>query len=326
MDSIQAVREAVEKLSTDEKIDDGEYLSLMNHLKSLYEKLDRSNRSEHNNTENSHIMIVRHNERVMEEKENETMLLDLFQYPHSYVGNRLLKLVYDGVMLYTDENNPFALNPLVDVEKKHIIYMVSLSWRHLEAREIFLSNKVVRKIILENMIEKKKLFMIPKFSCETEEDWARNLYLCDLPFTNTTRVVVSRGKIKDYKEIDESILKKNHPITLSLKFKDKSVMELNLYTDKIKLGSVSRVTYNIYRIMLNIIITERWVEKSITTLLQQLIYSCTDREGELSNFPRWNTVPSLCVSGITGKTRAKSRMYEDYQYKLYTISYKAKYE
>ncbi len=337
MESIQAVREAIENLSTDEKIDDGQYLTLMNHLKSVYEKLGKNERNEPSESENNFISWREHQRRERNEANDlltrlRALTNELFYtevIPDGYFGtmaSTILKYisVFDGVLIsLKNQDNSFGENRLL-VADEWIIEKITILgmkiWKDLNAREIFLSNPLVRKRnILSLFLRRDELLARKRFDYQTEGGWTRILSDLSLPFYTSKRIIRRKNK-ESFVARDAMSLGKYHPITLTMRFHHHPNVVVNLYTDKVQLGR-SNIAPNIYMIMMEIIRMERWVDEP----MEKLIFGIQNRS-PFFPFSNNTTYPKLKVSGITAHTRDKQRTYEDsHSESRFSITYTTKY-
>lgn len=339
MESIQAVREAIENLSTDEKIDEGQYLALMNHLKLVYEKIGKNERNEPSEPENNFISW-RENQRRQREEANELSdrlgslmreLFNTFEIRTNYFGAMaptILKYIpiFDGILVsLKNEDNSFGENHLLVVDEMRVGSITDLGmkiWIDLNAREIFLSNPLVRKKNISYSLlcrDRDEFLGGKRFDYQTEEGWTRILSGLSLPFYTSKRII-RRNHRESFVERDAMSLGKYHPITLTMRFHHHPNVIVNLYTDKVQLGR-SNIAPNIYMIMMMIIRMERWVDEP----LERLIYGRNNRR-PFSSYMEDTYFPKLKVSGITAHTREKQRTYEDSRPESrFTIAYTTKY-
>ena len=327
MESIQAVREAIENLSTDEKIDEGQYLTLMNHLKSVYEKIERSERKED-------APVVRENRGVFVQRvivdtpirNYLFMLNEMFQnvrgdyfpvLPETRTG--MVYLVERLVRSLTSEGNPFCEDTLEDVPTsmiRQILVRGSEIWRNLDAREHFLSHPKVRENGLDMILMRKKVVLryIKDYhgTDTTRGELARTLKNLNLPFYTTKRV----ARNDTIEDMEEKTLQKLHPITIAFHIPRRPNIMIDAYTDKIQLGR-SDIIGKLCRLMMGQILLSVWTDIPLERVIDVM------GDGILRGNESKTLYPKMKVSGITASTREKRREYDCSG--LITITYRAKY-
>lgn len=352
MDSIQAVREAIESLSTDEKIDEGQYLALMNHLKTVYQKLERSERKEErvefvvsgNGGGNGGMgNVMEYIEEMLEDDQKEDLPRPVFrrvvvsQQDWLIAQNELfhnlpqdffppdreeikvaLVTLRNAIRNHWNDVRDFHHHTLEDIPQPFIRWLLRGGvgiWRDLEVREIFLSHATVRRLNLERVLERRRTYRKAHYTLDaTDDDWALLLKDAHLPFY-TTRRLNKRG---EYVDVEAKTLQKLHPITLTLRFTPTMGMEVELYTDKIQLGR-SDIIPTLSQIMLEIVRMEGWNDVPLEKLIKCAGWGLIKSSSEMKR-----EYPKMKVSGITAHTREKKREY-DCANGLITITYREKY-
>lgn len=325
MDSIQAVREAIENLSTDEKIDEGQYLTLMNHLKSLYEKLERSERKED-------VPVVSENRRIIQMNPSPSvrdylfMMNEIFQnvrgdyfpiIPETRTG--MIYLVEALTRSFTSGMNTFREDTLENVPKSMIRQILERSadiWRNREVRECFLSHPKVREHALDLMLTKKKdvIRYTKNFYGEntTHGELARTFKNLNLPFYTTKRIT-RNDTIED---MEEKTLQQLHPITIAFHIPHRQLMFMDVYTDKIQLGR-SDIIGKLCHLMMGLTLLSGWTDIPLERVIDVM------GDGLLRGNERDISYPKMKVSGITASTREKRREYDCRG--LITITYRTRY-
>lgn len=322
MNSIEAVRDAIETLSTDEKIDEGQYLALMNHLKKVYEQIERSERKED-------IPILNtgaYRAMALWEQQEETGLNDITlqlskislwggQYPlrRNETNVTAIRIICDGI------RNPdtFHQQGLEEVPKHILTLLCDMKWERWaspEVREIFLSNYVVRRRIIKlNSRLKKDDVTVPRFyrGVNTDADgWTRLLHANSiLPF-KTLKKMNRQGEVVDRNPAD---IKKLHPITLRFNIPNHPVEDLHLYTNRIQLGR-SHINPLLCELLISLIHQEGWTDVPMEYLIKA-------RQMDSNTI----TTPKMIVSGITATTREKHRFYTCCN-SMITITYDKTYD
>lgn len=352
MDSIQAVREAIESLSTDEKIDEGQYLALMNHLKTVYQKLERSERKEERiefvvsgngggNGGMGNVMEYIEEMLMLEDEQKEDIPRpvihrrvvglgwrdardDLFILPNDYFpvdGEEIkvaLVMLRNAIRNHWNDVRDFQHHTLADIPQMFIRWILRGGvgiWRDLEVREIFLSHATVRRLNLERVLERRRTSRKAHYTLGgTDDDWALLLKDAHLPFY-TKRRVNKKGECVD---VEAKTLQKLHPITLTLRFTPTMGMEVELYTDKIQLGR-SDIIPTLSQIMIEIVRVEGWNDVPLEKLIKYAGWGLIKSSSEMKR-----EYPKMKVSGITAHTREKKREY-DCANGLITITYREKY-
>lgn len=332
MENINAVREAIETLNHDEKINDGTYLELMNHLKSLYEKLDRTEVKQFADVRPS---IVFHRTRVLE-----TMDESIDRMAKYFRGNGWMR-DWDGDSsrpFHTEEttfiravdaylsNTDDALNDSVRqavsesmnyTHSSRLHYYLfrnetKAQWISSEMREKWLRHPRVRdRLITISLADKEAIIRgVVIMSSNSDENYAKYFYQNSFPFCNEITAIKRRGDW-DIEARTPTELKKLHRIRIVYKLNDSKQRVLELYTDKIQLGR-SPIVAKMYRLALVLAIAFPNESSPIERYLLQLNPTITP----------FNLCPNLITSGITAKTRNKARTYTD-DNKGFTIEYKS---
>jgi hypothetical protein len=345
MENINAVREAIEDLNTDEKINEGLYLELMNHLKTLYGKMERHNvvappqppplvapalpadypfpeyRSVIRGTPEENIEAVQIHKKYFT---NSPMAVsEMFGF-----DSLAFLRAFDEFLANTDESlenaKKVALTAFFhNANLNHqlgrclLIFLAKYSsnwsgdwgfWRRVEDREKFLSHFAVRRlnIILAEYQKSnmKKLLAIVKDETNDDE-WAKLFWTMGFPFFN--HKYYKRNKCQERTEAER---KKLHIVKMKFKMNAELSVSMSLFTDKIQLGR-SPIVPDMYKMALLLALQD-----DINAPIERFIRRMRSSSGYL-------TTPVLITSGITAKTRDKSRSYKQYDGD-FTISYTSK--
>ena len=304
MNSIEAVRDAIETLSTDEKIDEGQYLALMNHLKKVYEQIERSERKEDIPVFNTSAQRAM----ALWEQQQETGLSDitlqlsktsLWYGPwHTILRNEenvtAIRIICDGI------RNPdtFRQQDLEEIPKNviRLLYdMPSEDWASPEVREIILSNYTVRRQNITFNLCFKRINSYTSshsiFPSNTDE-WTALLHDNPIVPFKTLKKMNRRREMVDRAPRD---IKKLHPITLCFNIPNHQVNDIHLYTNRIQLGR-SNINPLLCELLISLIHQEAWTDVPMDYLImaKQMVKI---------------TTPIMVVSGITATTRNKHRSY-----------------
>jgi hypothetical protein len=287
MEHIQGIREIVEKLAGDEKMDDGQYLEVMNRLKSLYEREEK--KDDPPAVSGGHFVHIRR-----------IPVAESVRLLHHYFVNMTREKVHcnefaELMPLFAEALEDGTMATRTDICKDFIgsiLYWGAGVWRNLDHREMVLRNRHYTDHLLES--HTRHLGYDRGFRCYknykpngemSEYCWERLFHYEYIPFYTTKRVFR-----KDWRDREEKELKKLHPIRLSLKIPNHPI-ELDLYTDKVKLGA-TLVSRPLQKLMLAIVRLEGWTDVP----LEHLMLDCG------ANL-------TLEVSGITAQSRDKERRY-----------------
>jgi hypothetical protein len=305
MEHIQSIREIVEKLAGDEKMDDGQYLEVMNRLKSLYEREEQKGPSFREDFRMEFASGDANAVRVSESERRSFVRRIALDEPmrlfhHYFVGLSRNDVSCDGSHFH--EVMPKLAEALEDGTmatrtdiSRHcigsILYWGAVVWRNLDHRELVLRNRHYTDYELEshtrfrNYTASMYIYRGYKPNGEMDEYCWERLFHDWIPFYTTKRVFR-----KDWRDREEKELKKLHPIRLSLKIPNHPI-ELDLYTDKVKLGATG-ICRQLQKLMLAIVRLEGWTDVP----LERLMFDC-------------GLNLTLEVSGITAQSRDKERRY-----------------
>jgi hypothetical protein len=302
MEHIQGIREIVEKLAGDEKMDDGQYLEVMNRLKSLYER-EEEKKDDPPAVSGGHFVHIRRIPVAESVRLLHHYFVDMTRekiHCNEFVElmPRFAEALEDGTMATrTDICKDFIGS---------ILYWGAGVWRNLDHREMVLRNRHYTDHLLESHTRLLgydrgiRCYKNYKPNGEMSEYCWERLFHDWIPFYTTKRVFR-----KEWRDREEKELKKLHPVRLSLKIPNHPI-ELDLYTDKVKLGSTV-ICKALQALMRSIVITERWTDVP----LERLLFAC-------------NQTPRMEVSGITAKSRDKERRYTGV-YGMVEVIYQTKY-
>lgn len=314
MEHIQGIREIVEKLAGDEKMDDGQYLEVMNRLKSLYEREEekkqpaiRADWAMEFSSGDVPVFRLPDGEQIAENTRNLSRIflrhhfvgLSSDDIPDSPEHHTAVEELSHGLVDNTIATH--SLEGITDVVLFIILRRGVGIWLDVEKREALLSNPLVRaKWLNEGLASRtyhmrKKIRKAYKTEGMTENDWTDLLSHIGVPLYTTMR----KKRNGEFVPRDPQQLQKYHPITLSLSIPNHPI-EMTLYTDKIQLGR-TYLSPPLCYVMLEITHAERWYDVALEGMIDGAI------EGMSAYYPL--DYPKMVVSGITAQTRDKLRSY-----------------
>jgi hypothetical protein len=277
--SLTAVYEFIQLLSDEDKIPEGDYLKMMNHLKGVYAQIPAAPTplpamGGAGGASPLPIVSGYFNRVITTVTSVSTPLRAYLEGPTAATAAALnaALLTSNGRILLAQINY--------------------VGWRDLEARERFLALSNVRRDAIESAEGRKQRIRIPAAKrwlaggiMGTADDEARHLANIHFPFFTDRKV--SHGKVKE-----RAGLNKLHKLEVTFQF-GKEYQKRWFYTEKIQLGR-SAITGDLYRWML----TEAIIDGRQGYPMERFIRK------QWSNEP-----PHILTSGITAKTREMSRTY-----------------
>jgi len=329
MDALNVIREAIESLSAEEKIDDGKYLELMNHMKTVYGSMPQQHAPQQYAGDfiphpvavpvapPMELMrdMIRHRYFTTGLQENQlggfwggewvenarggytrdefAITLDCMLKGEDDVG--LINL-FERYFVASEIGNCFYTFIMRDTNR--------VSWKDADMREKFLSLPVIRnKGIVYALLRKASVMeCLMKVKDTTNQDhWAKLFYHMGFHFVNGIRYTVrNNGEAKPRSEAE---LKKLHLVRVSWRMNATQNMEVNLYTDKIQLGR-SQIVGSMYKMAL--IYALLFPEFNAPVERFKYRMGGTNAYGN----HRVSQYPVMSMSGITAHTRNKNRTYK----------------
>lgn len=317
MEALNVIREAIESLSAEEKIDDGKYLELMNHMKTVYGSMPQP-RPEADGVPRP---IVR--ERIAEPpmlitdevrqryflipyNEHNVMWGQRWYETRDYTPDgfaqtfdELMKANGDyGLGLYNLFERYFTVSNIGNTFYNFIMRDENkVGWIDADMRERFFSLPIIRNKNIEYALIRKKAMvdcLLVIKDTTNPEDWAKLLWRMGFHFMNGFRHTNrNNGETKPRTEAE---LKKLHLLRVSWRMNATQNMEVELYTDKIQLGRTQCVQA-MYRMAL------------IYALLFPEFNAPIERFRYRMMGQRVSQYPVMSMSGITAHTRNKNRTY-----------------
>ena len=319
MDALNNLREAIESLSSDEKIDDGKYLQMMNHLKTVYGAIPHEEKPPA--WVNAPVVEERDNFRDLHRRYFTTIYCENVR--NEMWGNPLtigrqagefawadFPRVFDSVMKGEGGEEEFATH--WETRGANVIYYLHREglndsvWKSDEMREKFLSIPCVKKSTINHELRPHKRLqgiLCPRFTTrpptyETNAYWHKMMTDVRFPFKDGFKWTDDKEDPFRLEALPEAQLKKLHSVRITFNMSETDDINWELYTDKIQLGRTACV-YSLLEM------------KFVLTLLHPEFNA--HRETMLYEMKRQRkfgyTCPALTVSGITANTRNKSRTY-----------------
>jgi hypothetical protein len=327
MEALNVIREAIESLSAEEKIDDGKYLELMNHMKTVYGSMPQQHAPQQYAIDfiprpvavappmESMRDVVRHRYFTTGIQANQlegfwggewvenanggytrdefAITLDCMLKGEDDVG--LINL-FERYFVASEIGNCFYTFIMRDGNR--------VSWKDADMREKFLSLPVIRnKSIVYALLRKESVMecLLKIKDTTNQEHWAKLFYHMGFHFVNGIRYTVrNNGEAKPRSEAE---LKKLHLVRVSWRMNATQNMEVNLYTDKIQLGR-SQIVGSMYKMAL--IYALLFPEFNAPVERFKYRMGGTNAYGE----HRVSQYPVMAMSGITAHTRNKNRTYK----------------
>lgn len=355
MDNLNAMREWVEELSANEKIGEGDYLSIMNHMKKVYEAIPPPapkyvDTRDHAPTHGPVGELVRGLMDTVVLKWGLMFKADMvhcgvrgfsvwnyagFEFP---VQRRVetMEMLESYMANPTNPVNVMAMTEFLQTRVgehwiKQLGYYNRGLWREETHRDIWLAIPLVRKYVIENVLEKKKHMasLLKKWSAT--DDGGLNLsHVLDelkVPFEGDYQW----GKDKWVARTDEE-KKKLHAVRVNVRLGSHDTataghapasMDFKCYTRYIQLAR-GHYTNPIYTMMVGLALLmdlEEEISMTKINLDTLLLYSDSERQSyyqRYGNMWRNNNDGKLLLdtSGITAKTRDKKRTYVDANYRI----------
>jgi len=316
MEALNVIREAIESLSAEAKIDDGKYLELMNHMKTVYGSMPQP-RPEVDGIPRP---IVR--QRISEPPVNITdeVRQRYFSTPFNenmnfmwgnpwdevdgYSSNEFAQ-VFHEIMMFGAGYNPLLTNLFERYFTESSIgntfynYIMrrenDMEWRDADMRERFLSHSVIRNLNIKHIILQKKGIVdyLRILEDNTAEQWATMMYKMGFDMMNEYSY---NSRKHETKLRTEAELKKLHLVRVEWRMNPLENITVNLYTDKIQLGR-TRCVQSMYKMAL------------IYALLFPELNAPIERFKYRMVGERVSPYPVMSMSGITAHTRNKNRTY-----------------
>lgn len=323
MEALNNIREAIEALAGEEKIDDGNYLVLMNHLKTVYGAVSKD----------QEVMPVRRDVVRRDEEDDYFRELheryftsiycrvardEMWNSPRAVItrpqDNQLFAGLFDSVM--TGMGGEMAFSAMWEANNSdrgnHMLYHINRKemwdrmWKSLDMRDKFISIPCVRKSIINQHVIRwhcLQSLICPQYGgtyvpYDSDAYWMKMLIHVNLPFQYGLKWVDGKTNNFDTEPLTEDKLKKLHRVRITFHMNNNDDIHMELYTDKIQLGRTACVD-SMLRMKHVLAILHPELNTQIDTLLWK-------RRNQKRN---GYTCPRLAVSGITANTRSKSRTY-----------------
>jgi len=329
MEALNIVREAIESLSHDEKIDEGKYLELMNHLQTVYGSLPQPQRSDD---------VVRRpiNSVVPRDPESEIFAIHNNLFTRALRDREMLSQVYgrDDVrgeltasgfahileVVVSARNKDLEWEALVRELKRYFteayngtlfVYAIkkfNFEFANADERETFINLPFVRELHLTHVIQRKSLYnrLLPIIKDVNNEDqWAELMHKMGFGFMNQMKYDARKGECKPRTEAE---LKKLHLVEIAFNMVNDIKILVHRYTDKIQLGRTKCVP-ELHRMAMVYALLHPEMNAPLEGFLKRSFYG-----------DDYCPFPMLATSGITAKTRNKSRLYESMD-GYFTITY-----
>ena len=321
MEALNNLREAIESLSSDEKIDDGKYLEMMNHLKTVYGAIPTEVKPPAWVNE---VPVVEEWDFFRDLHRRYFTTIYCENVRNEMWGNPLtigrqrgdrdawarFPLVFDSVMRGLGGEEEFAI--MWETRGANLIYYLHREelfddvWKSDEVREKFLSLPCVKKTSLNNRLRCHKRLqgiLCPRIvgrapTYGSDAYWHKMMTDVHFPFTNGFKWAEDKEDPFRMEALSEAQRKKLHNVRITFHMNENDNINWELHTDKIQLGRTACV-YALLEM------------KFVLAMLHPELN--THREAMLCEMKRQRkfgyTCPRLAVSGITANTRTKSRTY-----------------
>jgi hypothetical protein len=337
------VREFVEGLSADEKIAEGDYLSIMNHMKKVFDAIPPA---QPKHVDGPYLGVLQHVINGPTTRQRAMDLWDkLFNRSYNYIVSdrsewmpfsnmsweEILNLLTMIDSYLTDPENPDKVlamyNFLITQDgiswKLNMGYWNLAMWKDFNHRDIWLNNPVVRKENLDRMLRRKAdMADLIKIWGESENgslNLSKVMCRCHVPFQGEWDA--RRGVWAALTDKEKSKL---HSITVSLALSApksgqmRETVKFKAYTDLIQLAR-GKHTYGIYQMAVAYAIISDYtgtIPMETIPLDNLLLYSNGERLKYYSRYyGMWRDNNEgkmlLDTSGITAHTREKRRRYVD---------------
>jgi hypothetical protein len=317
MDALNVIREAIESLSAEEKIDDGKYLELMNHMKTVYGSMPQPR------PEADGIPVVRQRisappEQFTDRFINRYLIAShfteegflLWGHQHDevdgYTFNEFAMMLDDILKDNGEEFNAWLYSPFeryftdsnIGHHFCHTLYAYDIQWRDENMREKFLNLTVVRERTIKKNISNKKWItdslLILKDTTNPGQ-WAKMMYKVGFHLMNGMKYTSRKQETTPRTEAE---LKKLHLVRVEWRMNERENMTVNLYTDKIQLGRTQCVQ-QMYRMA----VIYALLFPEFNAPLERFLH-------RMSGKANISLYPVMSMSGITAHTRNKNRTYK----------------
>ena len=320
MEALNVVREAIESLSAEQKIDDGAYLELMNHLKTVYANMPQPRPVALERDAGDAGDAGDANEVVVELSAN-VQLYDMYdkyfitqmttenryrlwgqtweqtRHHNSLDFAKLLDAILQGNMQPTTMRDfeRYSLESSFGRNFNDFLIRNKVVWRDANMREKFITLPVVRYNTLSCMLQRKQCVgrLIKWAGNETAPHWAKVLHIGGIGFMNTMKY---SNQTEVSTQRSEAELKKLHLVEVRWQLGEQVVM-MRLYTDKIQLGRTKCIK-SLYTIAL----TASLLHPEFNAPIERFLYRIDNKDTQ--------ECPVMQMSGITANTRTKGRSYK----------------
>lgn len=327
MEALNVIREAIESLSAEEKIDDGKYLELMNHMKTVYGSMPQQHAPQHADYIPRPIAIeafvappmamtdtIRHRYFTTGLQAN---MLDGFwghewdeEIHHGYTRGGFAETLDE--MLKSNGDWSLGLYSLFEryfsdtnIGNHFYTFIMregnKVSWKDADMRERFISIPVIRNLNIKYVILRKKI-MVERLCIMKDtgnaEQWAKLMYKMGFCMFNQFSY---NGRKAETKPRSVAELKKLHLVRVSWRMNPTQNMEVNLYTDKIQLGRTQCVGAMYCMALIHALLFPEF-----NAPIERFKY----RMGMGGTEYRVSQYPVMSMSGITAHTRNKNRTYK----------------
>lgn len=324
MEALNVIREAIESLSAEEKIDDGKYLELMNHMKTVYGSMPQQHAPQQYEVDyiprpvavavpppmEDMRDVIRHRYFTTGLQENQMTAFWGMFWEDNQDGNGYTRdefaLTLDCMLKGEDDlglinlfERYFTASPIGDTFYTFIMRDTNkVSWKDADMREKFLTIPIIRNKNIDFVLIRKKHMAERLMRVKDPNDpehWAKLFYHMGFHFMNGIRYSVRNNN--EAKPRTEAELKKLHLIRVSWRMNMTQNMEVNLYTDKIQLGR-SQIVPQMYHMALIYALLFPEFNAPIERFKYRMIHD------------RVSPYPVMSMSGITAHTRNKNRTYK----------------
>ena len=329
MEALNVIREAIESLSAEEKIDDGKYLELMNHMKTVYGSMPQP-RPE---ADGIPVVIQRisappeqfttrfiNRYLIVPQVVNEDLLIhlfgDRFDEVDGYTSNEFA-LTLDTILKDNGEEYNAGLYNLferyfttssIGSHFYNTLHRNNIQWRDEAILEKYINLAVIReKTISKNIWHKRWIAesLLVINDPTSPDQWAKMMYKMGFTFMNGMKHCLRKNEATARTEAE---LKKLHLVRVEWRMNERENMTVNLYTDKIQLGR-TRCVPEMYRMAVIYALLFPEFNAPLERFLHRM-----DGRTNISPFP------VMFMSGITAHTRNKNRTYKQYDGD-FTITY-----
>jgi len=352
MEALNGIREAIESLSGEEKIDDGKYLELMNHLKTVYAVIPKAEEADKSVIRRT-IIVNRENMNIVGgyepyiPYERQPAIHNVYNIHTRYFSvpydlNRMngmwgqneeessvFATAFDDYMKNADPSEPDfgyfkeRLEPYF-VPSQHTngyvltAYLLRTEnkyvWKDADMREKFLAIHFVRNQNINLTLTRKNVMANILYPMSDTMDRVKWAWVYKLAFFPFANENTIRKKSNKDADITVKSAEELKKLHLvRLKWKmGETNVETELYTDKIQLGR-SPINPDMYRLGLVFALIFPEFKAPIERFVRGVLHESDSRRN----------CPILETSGITASTRNKSRTYKQYDGD-FTITYISK--